>query len=177
MDTESTGGESVADTGAASVSRRQFLSKLTMGMSGIIGALLGIPVVSFLLAPLLERAPQAWQPVATVDTLQIGQTTLVSFQDPSPLPWAGVTSRSAAWLRRESEQQFIAFAVNCTHLGCPVRWLADAKLFMCPCHGGVFYDSGQVAAGPPPRPLFQYETRVRNGQIEIRAGTLPIAAK
>src|SRR3712207_8271662 len=40
-----------------------------------------------------------------------------------------------------------AFAVNCTHLGCPVRWIQDASLFLCPCHGGVFYSDGRVAGG------------------------------
>jgi menaquinol-cytochrome c reductase iron-sulfur subunit len=25
----------------------------------------------------------------------------------------------------------VAFSINCTHLGCPVRWLPDANLFMC----------------------------------------------
>ncbi len=102
---------------------------------------------------------------------------LVSFLDPSPLPWAGVTARSAAWLRRENERDFVAFAINCTHLGCPVRWLADAELFMCPCHGGVFYHDGRVAAGPPSRPLFQYPVRIQNGQVELLVGALPIAGE
>ncbi len=102
---------------------------------------------------------------------------LVSFLDPSPLPWAGVTARSAAWLRRENERDLVAFAINCTHLGCPVRWLADAELFMCPCHGGVFYHDGRVAAGPPSQPLFQYPVRIQNGQVELLVGALPIAGE
>jgi menaquinol-cytochrome c reductase iron-sulfur subunit len=60
-------------------------------------------------------------------------------------------------------------------LGCPVRWLPDADLFMCPCHGGVYYKDGKVAAGPPPRPLVKYPVRLRNGQVEIRTSPLPIS--
>ena len=78
------------------------------------------------------------------------------FEDASPLPWAGVTARTAAWLRRDDAEHFTAFTVHCTHLGCPVRWVADAKLFLCPCHGGVYYADGTVSAGPPPKPLPQY---------------------
>jgi menaquinol-cytochrome c reductase iron-sulfur subunit len=85
-----------------------------------------------------------------------------------------VTARTAAWLRRESQDQFTAYSINCTHLGCPVRWLDDAHLFMCPCHGGVYYQDGTVAAGPPPRPLIKYPVRVHDGQVEIRTSPLPI---
>jgi menaquinol-cytochrome c reductase iron-sulfur subunit len=64
--------------------------------------------------------------------------------------------------------------VNCTHLGCPVRWLADADLFMCPCHGGVYYQDGTVAAGPPPKPLIRYDVRTVSGQVEIKTMAIPI---
>jgi menaquinol-cytochrome c reductase iron-sulfur subunit len=59
-------------------------------------------------------------------------------------------------------------------MGCPVRWLPDAELFMCPCHGGVYYTDGTVAAGPPPKPLVRYEVRVVNDQVQIKAAALPI---
>jgi menaquinol-cytochrome c reductase iron-sulfur subunit len=63
--------------------------------------------------------------------------------------------------------------VQCTHLGCPVSWLAGARLFMCPCHGGVYYPDGRVAAGPPPEPLPRYPVRVRNGQVELMVSAIP----
>lgn len=166
-------GESLADAGKPLLSRRQFFAKLSIVLSGIAGAAVGLPIIGFLFAPLLEKSQQ-WQAVGAIGDFTIGETKLVTFEDPSPLPWAGVTARTAAWIRRESEGQFVAFAINCTHLGCPVRWLQDANLFMCPCHGGVFYGDGRVAAGPPPHPLFRYETRVRNDQVELLTGELPI---
>ena len=79
-----------------------------------------------------------------------------------------------AWLRRVTEQSFIAFSVNCAHLGCPVQWRPQAQLFLCPCHGGVYYADGTVAAGPPPRPLFQYPVRVHDGLVEIQAQPMPL---
>jgi len=64
--------------------------------------------------------------------------------------------------------------LNCTHLGCPVRWVASARLFLCPCHGGVFYDDGSVAGGPPPRALSQYPVRVAGSQVLIQTRALSI---
>jgi len=47
--------------------------------------------------------------------------------------------------------KFLILAVNCAHLGCPVEWFQESGLFMCPCHGGVYYANGERASGPPPR--------------------------
>lgn len=156
------------------LNRRDFLFKLTVGASALAAAIIGIPFVGFLLAPFFERQPQAWRPVGPVGDFKIGTTMRVSFIDASPLPWAGVVARTAAWVRRDAQGAFVAFSVNCTHFGCPVQWLPDAALYMCPCHGGVYYADGTVAAGPPPRPLPQYPVRVRNGQVEIRTSPIPI---
>ncbi|MEP6668612.1 MAG: Rieske (2Fe-2S) protein [Chthoniobacter sp.] len=158
----------------AEVNRRRFLEKLSIGLGALCAAILGLPVVGFLLAPLFRRAPGEWRSVGSVSQFEIGKTVVVSFIDASPLPWAGVTAKTAAWLRRVNDTEFIAFAVNCTHLGCPVRWLQDARLFMCPCHGGVYYEDGSVAAGPPPKPLTRYRLRVVNGDVQIQAAPIPI---
>jgi menaquinol-cytochrome c reductase iron-sulfur subunit len=131
--------------------------------------------VAFLLG--LRRTPQVWTPVGDVGAFSIGTTTQVAFADPSPLPWAGVTAQTAAWLRRDTADAFTAFSINCTHLGCPVRWLPDAELFMCPCHGGVFYKDGRVASGPPPAPLATYPVRIRDGRVEILTSPLPISGR
>ena len=130
--------------------------------------------MGFILGPVIQPLSDVWRRVGAVNDFQIGQTVKVTFEDPSPMSWAGVTALTAAWLRRLGTDSFVAFAINCTHLGCPVRWLSSAQLFMCPCHGGVYYADGAVAAGPPPRGLFQYPVRVRGGQVEILASAVPI---
>lgn len=154
-------------------SRRKFLVRLSITLSSIGAVLVAVPSIGFLLG--LRKSPQIWRTVGSLDNFQIGSTVNVSFEDPSPLPWAGVTAQTAAWLRRVSDREFIAFSMVCTHLGCPVRWLASANLFMCPCHGGVFYANGTVASGPPPKPLNRYPVRVYNGQVQILTSPVPIA--
>jgi len=159
---------------ALSPERRRFVGRLCIALSAVAAAIVGIPVVGFILGPLIVSEPDVWRAVGPVDSFKPGATVRVHFLDPSPAAWAGVTAMTAAWLRRLNSGEFVAFAVNCSHLGCPVRWLAQANLFMCPCHGGVYYADGNVAAGPPPRRLFNYPVRVRDGQVEILASAVPI---
>lgn len=158
----------------ALLTRRRLLARISLLAATASAALVGLPIIGFLLAPLLRATPQIWRDVGSLEDFQIGSTVSVTFLDASPLPWAGVAANTAAWLRRNGQEDFIAFAVNCTHLGCPVNWLPAANLFMCPCHGGVYNNDGSVAAGPPPKPLSRYVVRVRAGRVELRTGPLPL---
>src|SRR6185503_5162750 len=103
-------------------SRRRFLSRLSLGLSGLAGAVVGVPIVAYLLSPLIRPAPAVWRDLGLVENFRIGETVEVAFDEPSPLPWAGQTARTAVWLRRTGERDFTAFGLNCTHLGCPVNW-------------------------------------------------------
>lgn len=152
------------------ISRRTFLERVVFILGGLVSMAVGLPLAGFVLKPIFRALPPVWRPVGDVDSFQIGETVAVTYLQAPSLPWAGVTGKTAAWLRRESGDQFTAFSLSCTHLGCPVRWRPEAKLFMCPCHGGVYYQDGSVAAGPPPHPLPRYPVRVKDGQVEILAG-------
>jgi menaquinol-cytochrome c reductase iron-sulfur subunit len=149
------------------------LTGLCLGLSGLASAIVSIPVLGFVLAPLLRKEERAWRRVGAVETFKVGTTVAVTFPNATSVTWDGSTGRTAAWLRRMNDQEFVAFAISCTHLGCPVQWKEDANLFMCPCHGGVYYSNGEVAGGPPPRPLPRYQVRVRNGQVEIETAPIP----
>ena len=163
-----------SESEAKEISRRKFLVKVSLGLAGISAAIAAIPVVSALIAPLLENAPDQWRTVGKLNDFSIGTTNLVSFINSDPKPYAGTTAKTAAWLRRNDENHFIAFSVNCTHLGCPVRWEKTAHLFMCPCHGGVYYSDGTVAAGPPPKSLNQYKVRIYRGEVQIQSAPIPL---
>ena len=105
-----------------------------------------------------------------------GEIRLAVYQNPVSVDWDGATAKIACWVRHVQGERFQVFAVNCAHLGCPVRWFAQSRLFMCPCHGGVYHEDGSRASGPPPRGLFQYEYEVRQGQLWVRGGQLPTLA-
>jgi len=57
-----------------------------------------------------------------------------------------------------------------------VRWFSESKLFLCPCHGGAYYEDGSRASGPPERGLFEYEHRIVGDALEISAGKMPTLA-
>ncbi len=147
--------------------RRTVLTVAMLGLMGAAGAVVSVPILAYLLSPLIHPAPNEWRSVGSIDDFPIGSTKKVEFDEPSPLPWAGQTARTAAWLRRTGPATFVAFSLNCTHLGCPVNWLEEAQLFLCPCHGGVYYADGRVAGGPPPRPLHHYQVRVQHGEVQL----------
>jgi menaquinol-cytochrome c reductase iron-sulfur subunit len=147
--------------------RRRFLSRISLALGGLAAAVISVPIIAYLLSPIIRPAPNVWRDVAHLNDIGVGETVLRDFDEPSPLPWAGQTARTAIWLRRTGQQSFVAFGLSCTHLGCPVNWRPEAQLFLCPCHGGVYYASGEVAGGPPPRPLVQYSVRVFGTSVQV----------
>jgi len=160
--------------GPRDLERRRFLEILGVAAGLTAGAIIAFPAVSFMIAPLFQNVPRRWRAVGTLDQFGVGSTVLVGFEDATSEVWSGVTAKTGAWLRRISDTEFVAFAINCTHLGCPVRWQEGAQLFMCPCHGGVYNRDGSVAAGPPPASLPRYPVRVRRNTVEIETSGLPI---
>ena len=92
----------------------------------------------------------------------LNETRLETFDNPLGQPWDGMAARMGVYVRNTGDGQFLVFAMNCAHLGCPVTWFPQSGLFMCPCHGGVYYENGDRASGPPTRGLFQCVWRVHN---------------
>jgi len=160
----------------AEVSRRDLFAKIGLLVNGLAVAILATPVVGYLLSPILrgDRGQyKRWISLGELDEFPEGQTRLAKFENPVTGVSDGDTDHIPCWVRRIQGEQFQVFAINCAHLGCPVRWFAQSKLFMCPCHGGVYYQDGSRASGPPPRGLFQYEYRIEGGRLLIKAGQLP----
>ena len=154
--------------------RRDFLNKFSLTLTAAAGVVVAVPIIGYLFTPLFEKPNREWQDVGAVSDFVIGQTVQVPIKDPSPLPWAGETATTAAWLRRTEQNSFIAFAVNCTHLGCPVNWIQSGQIFLCPCHGGVFTSNGDVAGGPPAGPLRRHHTRIVSGRVQIKPVPLKV---
>ena len=128
------------------VSRRDMFAKIGLLLNGLAVAILATPVVGYMLSPILRSERGRYKSWVSLGELDV---------------------------RRVAGEQFQVFAINCAHLGCPVRWFAQSGLFMCPCHGGVYYADGSRASGPPPRGLFEYAYKVENGKLLIEAGQLP----
>lgn len=158
------------------ISRRALLMKLGILLNGLVAMVLAAPIIRFLFSSVTRGRANgylSWVSLGSVDQFPEGETRLATFTNPYVTPTDGKTVDTACWVRRIEGVQFQVFAINCAHLGCPVRWFPQSGLFLCPCHGGVYYRDGSRAAGPPERGMFEYPNRVQNGIISIQAGQLP----
>ena len=160
-------------------SRRAFLFKLSLLANGAIGAILAAPIIGYFLSPALKRSSNDsfWIALGQLSDFPEGETRLVSFRNPVTTPWDGQTGDIPCWVRHVAGTTFQVFAINCAHLGCPVRWFAQSKLFLCPCHGGAYYADGTRASGPPERGLFEYQHKIIADTLMIKAGKMPTLAQ
>jgi Rieske Fe-S protein len=156
------------------VSRRRFMNLTAQGAGGIAVAAFTLPALGFALGPIFKREPFTWQIIGTPADFNETQyvTKVVTIVD-----GIGDTGKSIAYVRKrdphidvEPHDQFnnyIALWSRCMHLGCPVRYVEAAARFICPCHGGVYNFRGEVAGGPPVRPLDRFYTLERNGYVYL----------
>ena len=170
--------EPAANAESAGHSRRVFLFKLSLLLNGAVGAVLAVPIVGYLLGPALRKnsAENSWIDLGPLSNFPEGETRLVNFRNPITTAWDGQTGDIPCWVRRIAGNNFQVFAINCAHLGCPVRWFAQSRLFLCPCHGGAYYEDGARASGPPERGLFEYQHKITSGNLMISAGKMPTLA-
>jgi Rieske Fe-S protein len=152
------------------------LMKLGVLFNAAVGLVLAVPIVRYLLSPVIrERKPgyESWLSLGPLAQFPEGQTRLATYRNPVVDPSDGETANIPCWVRRVAGENFQVFAINCAHLGCPVRWFPQSGLFMCPCHGGVYYSDGSRASGPPERGLFEYSYKVEKGKLLIKTGEMP----
>lgn len=157
------------------LTRRALFAKIGLLLNGLVATVLAVPILGFLLSPVLRErksAAQPWVSLGALDRFPEGQTRMATYRNPYVNTWDGETANIACWVRHVQENTFQVFAINCAHLGCPVRWFPQSELFMCPCHGGVYYSDGSRASGPPERGLFEYPYKVEGGELLVQAGEL-----
>jgi Rieske Fe-S protein len=153
------------------MTRRMLFSGGAMAAGGIAGAAILLPAIGFAIGPVFEQEKIIYQNVGSPsdfvpDAYRPVTTTLV--------PGVGETGKTTVYIRKTNPELpgevaggFVAISTRCAHAGCPVRWVNDAERFVCPCHGGVYDFQGKVTGGPPVRPLDRFETRVKNGQVQV----------
>ena len=163
-------------TGNDGLSRRTLLVRLGLGFNMVAATILGVPIVRYILSPVTRARRQgyeSWLPLGSLEQFPEGETRFATYRNPVVNAWDGETATIACWVRRLEGDRFQVFAINCAHLGCPVRWFPQSSLFMCPCHGGAYYADGSRASGPPERGLFEYRYKIEDGKLMIKAGEIP----
>jgi menaquinol-cytochrome c reductase iron-sulfur subunit len=163
---------SMADPGSAraALNRGRFLSGVTVGLGGLLSAVIAAPALGYVLAPAFETdrnfdidlGPTSLYPVDKSNPFHVVTFTRSPNGDPD-------LERRVAFIRNDGGDKFTAISNTCMHLGCPVRAFGSAG-FGCPCHGGQYDAEGRRTAGPPVRPLNRYDTKVEKGHLFL--GTL-----
>ncbi len=153
---------------ALSVGRRRVLKGGICAGVGLICACLGGTAVPYLLAPPKRQAGVQWIKAGELRDFAPGNPHSVSFRRSRTDAWKTDSEEANAWVVNQGAGRITAFSPICTHLGCLYRWQAAAHQFVCPCHGSRFAISGEVLAGPAPRPLDRYEVRLEGGAVWLK---------
>jgi quinol---cytochrome c reductase iron-sulfur subunit, bacillus type len=160
-----------AATSAVTLGRRGFLQTASAIAAAVTAGIVGIPVVRAVASPALAK-PLAdnWVKVADdIAVLDIGVPIRVDFVQTQDDAWITNRALNGVWLYTEDGEKFKAYNGHCTHLGCGYMLAKDGKSFVCPCHRGQFdIKTGAVLGGPPPRPLDELETEVRDGSVYVK---------
>ncbi len=153
------------------ISRRDFIKGTAAAISGLIGALIGIPSIAYLLSP-ATRAKTDSDMIAlgSLENYPIGIPTRFDFTRTKVNGWERTAVNYGLFVVRKSESEVRVFSDVCTHLGCRVNWHADVQHYISPCHDGHFDIMCRNVSGPPPRPLDEFHTKIENGNLFV---TLP----
>lgn len=170
--------------------RTGFLSLATLGLGGVIGALVSVPPLFLALVPPFLKQSKRPVDLGPISQFPQGQWVVTNFL---LVPSEGAVSRRTAYIRNngffDNLPSFTIISNRCAHLGCPVQplGLVQPNLaktisapggetvtttpvlavsgFSCPCHGGAYDTEGNRTAGPPVRALDRYEFSIKNGHL------------
>jgi Rieske Fe-S protein len=167
--------------------RSTFLSAATLGLGGVIGGIITVPVLGFAVLPSFTGQRDQRVELGPIENFPEGQWVIASyFEDES----VGEVTRRTVFVRNngllEQAPSYTILFSRCVHLGCPIQpnGLLDEKGkktvgdkqqveltpalvtgFGCPCHGGQYDTEGNRTAGPPVRALDRAEFSIRNGKL------------
>ena len=126
-------------------SRKRFLDWLVGTTTGGLVASVLYPVLRYVVPPkVAESAARSVE--LSVDPADVAPNSGQIFNEP------GILIRTPSGELR-------AFSAICTHLACTVQYRDDLSHIWCACHNGHYDLRGVNIAGPPPRPLEEYDVR------------------
>ncbi len=173
--------------------RSRFLEGATLGLGGVIGGIITVPVAGFTILPAFLGQKQHKVDLGPLDAFPEGEWYVATFMTD---PAEGEVSRRTAFVRNngvfQNAPSFTIISNRCAHLGCPVQANGPTGAILgkktvkektkngevtllpvvpagygCPCHGGQYDTEGNRTAGPPVRALDRYEFEIVNGRLVL----------
>jgi menaquinol-cytochrome c reductase iron-sulfur subunit len=157
----------VPNESAEEPTRRRFYVGAIYAMMAAITAAIGLPAAAYLLVPGKPRKKEDWIEAGDMTRLTPNVPVELAFRRTRIDGWKTISEKGTAWAVKTGDNQVVAYGPQCTHLGCAYHWEQNANQFFCPCHNSVFALDGKVVAGPAPRPLDRYDTRIEGTKVLI----------
>jgi menaquinol-cytochrome c reductase iron-sulfur subunit len=163
------------------ITRRRFMTGSANAAGAVAAASFTLPALGLAIGPLFKQETHFWQDIGPVDAFPENNyiPVVVNIN-----PALGEVGKTTAYVRKfnpaidtdppDRNTPYIAISTRCAHVGCPVRWVAAAERFVCPCHGGVYDLLGRRVSGPPPRPLDRFPTRVVGNRVQLYSGRFSV---
>ncbi len=178
---------------AEKMPRSRFLEASTLGLGGLIGAIVTVPIAGFAILPSFLGQKRHEVDMGPIDTYPVGKWFIATFMTD---PKDGEVTRRTAFVRNNgatnNSPSFTIISNRCAHLGCPVQAngptgaiLGEKNVtehtsngaillrpvvpagFGCPCHGGQYDTEGNRTAGPPVRALDRYAFNIVKGHLVL----------
>jgi len=173
--------------------RSRFLEASTLGLGGLIGAIVTVPIAGFAVLPSFLGQKRHEVDMGPIDAYPVGKWFIGTFMTD---PKEGEVTRRTAFIRNNgvtnNSPSFTIISNRCAHLGCPVQAngptgaiLGEKNVtehtsngsillrpvvpagFGCPCHGGQYDTEGNRTAGPPVRALDRYAFDIVKGHLVL----------
>ena len=149
------------------VPRRSAVAFILGGTAALATGAVGL--AAGFLSNALGRTPvRAWLRVGLAEDLETGSFRRHVLREDREHAWVQLRQPLIVYVRDRYPADPLALLSTCSHLGCSVEWDAESGLFRCPCHGGVYDETGAVVEGPPPRPLTRLEVKIEGELCFVR---------
>ena len=145
--------------------RRAFIKTTVLGSGTVL--LLGIPLISYFVAPSLKKATGKWVDFGAIDDLTPGSIEMLTYEFMVKDGWLVLPQRGFVWAKTNQDRAIKVFSSTCTHLACNVIWQEESNHFICPCHSGRFDSHGNPVAGPPTKPLSTLESKIEEDNLLV----------
>jgi quinol---cytochrome c reductase iron-sulfur subunit, bacillus type len=147
--------------------RRKFYAVFINLLGAGAAAVIAVPSAIYLL--LRPKSPGAGTmvEVANLADLETGVPKEIVYHRTRVDGWTATKEKTTTWVVKNGPESAVAFSPACPHLGCIYHWEDEQGLFRCPCHDSAFGLDGKVLAGPAPRPLDRFVSRVEGGKLLI----------
>jgi Rieske Fe-S protein len=179
----------VVEDEPATYPRSAFLSAATLGLGGVIGGIITVPVLGFAVLPSFTNQHDQDVDLGPIENFPESEFVIATYLEDAKI---GEVTRRTMYIRNngqlDGQPSFTAIYSRCAHLGCPVqpngpieedkkKTYGDhvdlipvlAVGFGCPCHGGQYDTEGNRRSGPPVRALDRAEFSIRDGNLFIGA--------